>query len=283
MNLDMSKNKKAGVHVKKEWFVKDRPLVMAHRGDQASAPENTILALENAVKMGADVIETDVRITKDEQLVLFHDESVDRTTDGSGKISDLTLDELKTLDFGWKFSQDGGKTYPFRGKGLTVVTLKEAFLKFPEIAFNIDIKDEDPVVPDLLARIIKEHDREDSVIVASFHPRQVERIRTLLPTLKTAAHPLEVKRFVTLLTVRIPHFFIRNLSYSAFQVPLEYGGRRIVTKRFIRMAHRKNILVHVWTINNRKTMKHLIKSGVDGIFTDKPSLLIEVLKEFGLM
>ncbi len=265
------------------WSNKKRPLVMAHRGDQATAPENTILAMESAVKVGADVLETDVRMTKDKELVLFHDETLDRTTNGTGKISDYTLDELKQLDFGFNFTPDGGKTYPFRGKGLTVVTVEEAFTRFTNVAFNLDIKDKESIAPKLLADIIRSHHREDAVIVASFHPEQIKRFRNILPTVKTAAHPLEVKRFVMFLSLKIPSFFIRGLDYSAFQVPLEYNGRQIVTKRFVRMAHRKNVLVHVWTINDCETMERLIDLGVDGIFTDKPSLLIELLTKRGLM
>lgn len=256
---------------------------MAHRGDQSAAPENTILALKSAVSLGADVLETDVRMTRDGQLVLFHDETLERTTDGKGKVSEFTLDELQQLDFGFNFTPDGGKTYPFRDMGLTVVTLEEALSKFPNVAFNLDIKDTDPQAPELLARLLREYDREESVIVASFHPRQIERFRQILPTVKTAAHPMEVRRFIMLQRLRIPTILVPRMNVFAFQVPLAYNGQQIVTKRFIERAHRKGIQVHVWTINERSTMEQLITMGVDGIFTDKPSLLVDVLRDRGLM
>ena len=118
-------------------FLKNyRPLVMAHRGDSANIPENTVQSFEDARKLKVDVIETDVHITKDNKFVLFHDKSVERTTNGQGLIADLTLAQLKQLDAGYQFQTPGEEDYPFRGKGFRIHALEEILPLFPEVRFN---------------------------------------------------------------------------------------------------------------------------------------------------
>jgi glycerophosphoryl diester phosphodiesterase len=264
-------------------FEIERPLIMAHRGDPTSAPENTLLAMEKAVEIGADVLETDVRLTKDNRLVLFHDETLDRTTNKSGRIQDYTLEQLKEIDLGWSFTADEGEPYPFRGQGHTVVTLEEALEHFRDIWMNLDIKNVEPIAPEKLADTLGNHDRLDTVTVGSFHSKQLERFRTLSPNVTTSAHPGEVKRFVIGLKSRLLPLLVRSPDYQAFQVPIREGSVEIVNERFVREAHKRGIDVHVWTINDRETMEWLIELGVDGIFTDNPLLLREVLKETGLL
>src|SRR6266542_4382284 len=118
----------------------DRPLVIAHQGGDGLWPGDTMFAFENVVKIGADVLEMDAHITKDGQIVLMHDEKVDRTTDGAGLIEDLTLDQLKQLDAAYKWSNDDGKSFPYRGQGIQVPTLNELFQKFPQIRYVIEIR-----------------------------------------------------------------------------------------------------------------------------------------------
>ena len=261
----------------------DRPLIMAHRGDSAGAPENTLLSMKRAVEIGVDFLETDVRLTKDDVPVLFHDDDLIRTTGTDGSIRDKTLVELKQIDFGYNFTPDEGRSFPYRDQGLSVVTLREAFETFPEINFNLDIKDKDLHAPEVLASVINEFDRQDSVIVGSFHDTQAHRFRKLMPEVKTSACPSEVTRFVFALMMRVLRFFSRGCVYESFQVPLKYGRITVITDRFIKASHDRDIAVHVWTINEREEMQRLIEMGVDGIFTDKPALLREVLKENQLL
>jgi len=260
----------------------DRPLIMAHRGDSARFPENTMLSLEAAANIGVDVLETDVHLTRDDELVLFHDDDLMRTTGHGGKIREKTLEELQRIDLGAKYTPDG-ETYPFRGQGLTVVTLREALERFSDLRFNIDIKDTLGHAPEVLREIIVETERERSVIVASFHPRQVQRFRALAPQVPTAASSSEVKRFVLALKLRLLRPVVRNTPYDAFQVPVRSGSIGIVNRRFIEAAHHRGIAVHVWTINDREEMTRLIDIGVDGIFTDRPALLREVMIDKGLL
>ncbi|MFX1370044.1 MAG: glycerophosphodiester phosphodiesterase [Promethearchaeota archaeon] len=260
-----------------------RPLIMAHRGELRRAPENTIPSMKVAVEAGADVLETDVQMTLDGELVLFHDDDLSRVAGRNERIGDLTLDDLRQIDFGHYFTTDEGGSYPFRGKGHSVVTVREALQELPDMRFNLDIKDLNPESPRMMASILKELNRQDSVIIASFHPIQIDRFRQLMPAVPTNAHPGEVRKFVTGLKLRLMPLFVRSAAYRSFAVPIELGGVTVVTPRFVRAAQNRNIAVHVWTINDRPTMEWLIDLGVDGIFTDEPALMRSLLSERGIL
>lgn len=256
---------------------------MAHRGESENIPENTMLALEAANAIGVDVLESDVRLTKDDEIVLFHDEDLVRTTGKKGTIRSHTLDELLQIDLGHNFTQDNGATFPFRGQGLKIVTLREAFERFPDVIFNLDIKDTFPSAPKRLARLISEKERSSSVVVASFTDSQLEKFRELMPSVATSAHPGEVKNFVLNTKIGLPRINFDDIQYKAFQVPLKSGPLKVITKKFVKRAHEHNLAVHVWTINDRPTMNSLLDLGVDGIFTDNPRLLKEVLQIRGFI
>jgi glycerophosphoryl diester phosphodiesterase len=258
----------------------DRPLVMAHRGDRTVSPENSIVSFKNAVLMEIDVIETDLRLTKDHELVLFHDSHLDQKTDAKGPLINYTLKELQNVDFGYSFTLDEGQTYPCRGKGYRIVTLREAFERFP-VKFNLDIKNEEPEAPKILADLIEEYNKHETVMVGSFHHDQIVRFRRRMPDVLTAASPKEVKKFLMLLKTHLTRFW--TPSYKAFQVPITYGNRRIITKQFVEIAHSKDVAVHVWVINDRITFDWLTELGIDGIFTDDPWLLFEVLNDRNLL
>jgi glycerophosphoryl diester phosphodiesterase len=260
-----------------------RPLIMAHRGDSAAVPENTLLSFRRAVEIGIDFLESDVRLSKDDEPILFHDDNLRRVTGEAGAIRDMTLEELREIDLGYAFSPDGGKSFPYRDMNLRVVTLREAFQSFPDVRFNLDIKDDDIEAPSILAEAIKENDRQDSVVVGSFHNAQARRFRNLMPDVKTAASPSEVTRFVFSLKMRALGLFSKKRAYEAFQVPIKYGWITVVSKRFVRAAHERDVAVHVWTVNERDVMAYLYDLGVDGIFTDKPAILKSLLRDLGAL
>jgi glycerophosphoryl diester phosphodiesterase len=267
----------------KKIFDMGRPLVMAHRGESGNIPENTMAALESAANLGVDVLESDVHLTKDDEVVLFHDDTLSRTTGSEGAIRSYRLEELLQFDFGYTFTKDGGATFPFRGKGHKIITLREAFERFPKMNFNLDIKDTFPAATIELARLISEMDRKEYVIVASFHGSQIERFRELMPDVPTSAHPGEVQKFVLNTKIGFPRIKQENIRYRAFQVPIKSGPITVVTEKFIKKAHELNIAVHVWTINDENTMNRLLDLGVDGIFTDQPALLKTVLRKRGVL
>jgi glycerophosphoryl diester phosphodiesterase len=259
-----------------------RPLVIAHQGGDGVWPGDTLYAYEHAADIGADVLEMDAHMTKDSQIVLMHDEKVDRTTDGSGLIEDLTLSQLKQLDAAYKWSNDDGKTFPYRGQGIQVPTLEELFQKFPQIRYVIEIKLTQNPIDKPLCDLIRKYSMQDKVVIASFHDQAMQDFRKTCPEVATSASRGEVTKFVLLGKV-----FLSGLiapGYQSIQPPYdpsESMNISIMTKRFIREAHAKNVAVEPWTVDDPQLMKQYIEWGVDGIMTDRPDLMIEVLKEIG--
>ena len=260
----------------RSYLLSPRPLIMAHRGASGIAPENTIIAFRKALEAGSDVLELDVHATKDGEIVVIHDETVDRTTDGTGAVKDFTLEELKRLDAGYRFTPDEGKTYPYRGQGITIPTLKEVFAEFPDARINIEIKQPEPPIESSLLALIDEMGMRDKVLVASFHDEVMQRFRKLADDIATSAAEGELREFMVYLTLKAVPFYTPKAD--AFQVPEYYGERHVVTKDFIEAAHSKNVKVHVWTVNEEGDMRRLLELGVDGIITDYPDRLVEVMR-----
>ena len=260
----------------------DRPLVIAHQGGDGVWPGNTMYAFEQAVEIGADVLEMDAHITRDDQIVLMHDEEVDRTTDGIGVIEEMTVEEIQQLDAAYRWSNDDGKTFPFRGQGIQVPTLEELFLIFPQMRYLIEIKLTQNPIDKPLCDLIRKHNMQDKVVIASFHDEAMKNFRSTCPEVATSASRGEVTAFVLL-----GKAFLSGLTvpqYESIQPPYdpqESMNIPIMTERFVREAHAKNIAVEPWTVDNPELMKQYIEWGVDGIITDRPDLMVEVLNEMG--
>jgi glycerophosphoryl diester phosphodiesterase len=252
-----------------------RPLVMAHRGGARLWPENTMLAFERARELGVDVIETDVHSTSDGVLVVMHDATVDRTTDGTGRIHDITLAELKRLDAGYRWSDSEMKTFPWRGMRLSVPTLEEVFAKLPEMRFNIEPKQESPSIIKPLCRIIREKGMADKVMVGSFSQTVLDEFRKECPEVATSAGPTEVGEFLRAYKAKAA--MSDKPKMRALQVPEYVGGVQVITKGLVEAAHSHNLQVHAWTVNETKDMRRLLEAGVDGIVTDYPDRLMSLL------
>lgn len=250
-----------------------RPLVIAHRGGGGAAPENTLNAFTRAIEAGADVIEIDVRATADGELVVLHDAAVDRTTNGAGSVGELTAAQLRKLDAGYKWTPDGGATYPLRAKNVVVPTLGEVFDAFPSMRFNIEPKQETPSIINPLCRLLRERKMTDRIVVGSFKGAIIEAFRRECPEVATSAAPLEVSKFLAMYKAGLSKSYTPPMQ--ALQIP-DFGG---VTKEFVAAAHERNLQVHVWTINETADMKRLLEAGVDGIMTDYPDRLLTVLKQ----
>lgn len=255
---------------------KARPLVFAHRGGGGLFPENTLEAFKYSAEMGVDVLELDVHSTSDGTLVVMHDSRVDRTTNGSGKVNELTLAELKKLDAGYLFSPDGGKTFPFRGKGITIPTLQEIFDALPDKHFNVEPKQAAPSVVKPLCEIIRTRKMIDKVIVGSFRQEAIDEFRAECAEVATSATPSEVSEFLALYKVGLGETYTPPMQ--VLQIPERLGALQIVSKDFVETARKLNLQVHVWTINEKDDMKRLLDDGVDGIMTDYPDRLLELLK-----
>ncbi|HNN14168.1 MAG TPA: glycerophosphodiester phosphodiesterase [Anaerolineales bacterium] len=253
----------------------DHPLVIAHQGGDGLWPGETMFAYENAVKIGVDVLEMDIHITSDGTLVLMHDETVDRTTDGIGEIESMTLDEIKQLDAGYDWSPDNGSTFPFRGQGLKVATLEEVFSAFPDKRMTIEIKKTNISMTKPFCDLIREHSMQDKVLVASFHDDRLKEFRMECPEVATSSAKNETTLYVLLTKVFLGSFY--SPKFYSLQVPEESGGITVMTESFVQAAHASNLAVEPWTINDEETMRKFIEWGVDGIITDRPDILLDVL------
>jgi glycerophosphoryl diester phosphodiesterase len=250
------------------------PVAIAHRGGAEEAPENTLEAFAAAVALGYRVLETDAHVTRDGVVVAFHDACLDGITDRTGAIAALPIAEVESADAGFTFSPDGGGSFPFRARGVRVPRLETLLLRWPHARVNVDPKDDACVEP--LVALLDRLDAWDRVNVGSFSDRRLRRIRVLSRGRAcTSMGPcaVAVARAASLCG-RMP-----RQGAECVQVPVSIGGIRIVTSGFIRAAHRAGLHVHVWTVNDPATMHELLELGVDGVMTDRPRVLRDVMAE----
>jgi glycerophosphoryl diester phosphodiesterase len=232
-------------------------------------------AFSGAVGLGFRHVETDLRVTRDGVLVCLHDPTVDRTTDGSGPVTDLTFEELSRLDAGYRHMGVDGRV--FRGRGIRVPTLESVLLTYPDVSFVVDLKTENLVGP--LTELIERLGLHERLIVGSFSDRRLEEFReasagrVATSTGSTAARSW-------LMASRVGRGVIGEAA--ALQLPRHSRGLRVVDRRLIESAHAHGLQVHVWTVNRRSEMAELLDLGADGIITDRPDVLKEVLEARGL-
>lgn len=249
--------------------------VLAHRGTSLLAPENTLPAFEFARQHRADTLELDVRLTRDRTLVVIHDATLARTTDGNGRIADYKLIALKGLDAAYRFDADGG--FPCRGTGVQLSTISEVIAEFSGMAVNIDIKDNATVAVDVLAREVRTAGAEHRVVVASFHPAVLHYCRVKYPWLKTSACSADVKRFLWCWFKRDKR--ASELPVSLFQLPRRYFFLSFESHWFVDAVHEAGGKIHFWTVNDAKVMRKLITKGADGIVTDRADIAANVIAE----
>ncbi|MGH2807109.1 MAG: glycerophosphodiester phosphodiesterase [Actinomycetota bacterium] len=281
-----------------------RVLNIAHQGGEIEAPSNTLFAFKTATEKGADVLELDVHATADRELVVIHDATVNRTTDGSGRIDEMTLEQVKARDAAYWFVPDCGtchdapdEAYAYRGfatserpipdelaafepNDFTIPTLREVLEIFPKDFINIEIKATAPETTPYereLADLLAEFGRTTDTIVVSFLDHAVEAFKTFAPDVSTATGTAETGAFWASTQGPLPG--APTVRHHALQVPIEFNGVTVVTPDFITDAHNSGYAVHVWTINDAETMRWLIAYGVDGIMTDRPTLLEEIVGE----
>lgn len=253
-----------------------RPLVIAHQGGDGLWPGDTMFAFEHAVEIGADVLEMDMHSTADGVLVLMHDQTVDRTTDGTGSLKEMNWAEVQKLDAGYDWSPDEGQTFPYRGQGITVPALEEVFQRFPNMPMNIEIKQVESPVVAAFCQFIRQHGMQQKVLVASFLPEHTEVFRQSCPEVATSSYEDEVRIFFGLNLAFLAGVY--SPPAIALQVPEYSGNIHVLTPRFVQGAHGRNIGVHPWTINEVEDMQRMIDLGVDGIITDYPDRLIGLLQ-----
>ena len=249
--------------------------IIGHRGAAGLAPENTLVSFEKALTDGADLIEIDVRETKDGEILIFHDSTLERTTNGQGEVQQRSLNELKKFDAGYWFTPDGGKTYPFRGQRITIPTLEEFFTTFPSVKATIEIKEASPVFIERLIASIKRSRKEEMVLLATVKDKIMTEIRSQIRdqrlNIATGFSYEEAATFLKWIWEQKTGSFAP--AGDALEVPWEYEGLRLITEATVTAAHEFGIEVHAWTINQAEEMVQLIQLGVDGVVTDYPARL----------
>ena len=263
------------------YFDRPMPLVIGHRGAAGVAPENTLVGFETGLSMGAHIIESDIHVTHDGVPVLIHDPDLDRTTNGRGPVEGMGWAELRTLDAGCRFtgSPEPGADYGDRGIG--VPRLRDAFEAFPSTPFNLEIKASARDLVSSVVALVREFEREDrTLLVAGEDPIQA----LLRQELKdTGVRPALGASLADIVDIAVSAREGRSHSSDsmAIQVPLDFGGSRLVTPALIEHCRVHGVEVHVWTINEPDTMRELLDQGVGGIVTDLPGVLAEVIAKRG--
>ncbi len=242
----------------KNSYQKDSFIGLSHRGNSKKFIENSFEAFNSVIQMGYKYIETDLRMTLDKEVIAFHDQDLKRLFNLDLQVKDLTFNEIANL---------------FREKNCVLLTLEDALKKFPKIHFNIDLKVKE-VIQDSI-KVIADLNAFDRICFASFRSSHTEKV---LQHNKNAIISMGMK------DVALFKFFnFCNKNIKIVQIPLKWKGITVLTRNLIQKANKSNLLVHVWTINDRKTINTLIDIGVNGIITDEPELLMEIMKERDLV
>ena len=244
------------------WINLNRPIVIAHRGDSAHAPENTISAFKLAMQKGAQAIEFDVKLSKDRQVIVIHDQTVDRTTDGHGDVRQLPLEELQKLEAGIRF----GEKFPHE----RIPNLEEVFASIGTgIHMNIELTNyatpHDGLVEEV-AKLVKKYQMQEQILFSSFFPNNLKKAMQLLPDVPCGL----------LAWTGLAGFPARNWGWKQGLFAL-HPFRDDVDVKLVNRIHKAGRRLHVWTVNEKSEMEKLFEFGVDGIFTDDPGMLNQVL------
>ena len=261
------------------YFDLPRPVPIGHRGAAGEAPENTLPSFERAVAQGAQILESDVHLSRDGVVVIHHDDELGRTSDGRGPLAARSWAELRALDAGWCFSPDGGRSFPFRGRGVRIPSLAEALEAFPDMRFNLEIKAATPGLVERTLELVA--DRAERTLLAAADDAIMASLREHLKRtgvpVAVGASAGDVVRFVRSAIDGTPP----PPGPMALQVPPDFGGRPVVTPRFLAHAHAHGLHVHVWTINEPAEIERLLELGVDGVMSDFPARVVEAIARRG--
>ena len=270
------------------YFDLPTPLVIAHQGGNRLRPGNTFAAFDHALAIGADVLEMDVHAAGDGHLVVIHDATLERTTNGVGAVSEQTLAELKALDAGyhWPYvGKDGEPEFelpadligrqPYREQGLSIPTLAEMFERYPDSRMIIEIKPADAVAAAMLCDLLNVYERGELTVVASASDEAMQAFRSACPDVATSASSREVRWFAMLHRVGLLRLFTARAL--ALQIPQAREGMEFMTPELMADAHDLHLHVDFWTLNEPAQMEAALAVGADGIMTDRPDLLLELL------
>lgn len=230
-------------------------------------------AFAHAVELGVDAIECDVHLSRDGEVVVIHDPTLDRTTDAGGPVADRTAAELAQVDAAFRFEQDGG--FPYRGTGAGVPRLADVLARWPAMPFVIEVKGSRPETARRTLEVIAEARADERVIVGGFSQQVLAAVRSLQPAMLTSASSAEVQS-----ALRRSYFFVtpRRTGFALFQVPVRLRGRRVLSRQFVRVARRAGIPVQAWIVDELEEMRRLIAWGVTGLISDRPDRAIAICR-----
>ena len=256
------------------YFDVARPMVIAHQGGNLLRPGNTFLAFDHAMSLGVDVLEMDVHLSADEQVVVIHDDTLERTTDGQGAVREMNLADLQQLDaaYHWPFT---GEPTRYRDQGVFIPSFKQVLDRYPAQRLVVELKEDSPRLAEALCEALRASGREDLTLVASFHKAVMKHFRKVCPTTATSASSDEVRWFVI-----ASKLYLGRLFYApalALQVPKERDGMSLLLKEFLEQAESVNLHVDYWTLNSVADLRSAIQAGAHGVITDRPDLMLDEL------
>ncbi len=254
-----------------------RPWLIAHRGGAGLAPENTLAAFDAGARCGAACLELDVRSTRDGAVAVFHDADTARITGEPGSVEARSAAELSRLDAGFAFSPDGGRSFPFRGRGVRVPLLAEVLTRHPALRVNVEAKSADAGLADALVAEVRRAGAVERVCLGSEIDGQARRLRRLLPE---ACHFLPggaATRHVLAAKLGLSRLVTED-GWDCAELPLRARGLEVASARVVRHFHRRGMPVFVWTVDEEAAMRRLLAAGVDGIMTDRPDVLARVIR-----
>ncbi|WP_339461739.1 glycerophosphodiester phosphodiesterase [Pseudomonas sp. EA_105y_Pfl2_R69] len=253
----------------------EQPLVIAHRGGKGLWPENSLFAFERASALGVDMLEMDLHRSNDGELVVIHDRTLERTTDGQGPVAALSLEQLQALDAGYRWSADGGQSYPYRDQGIRIPSFAEVLERFPATPKVIEIKVPDIGMEAQLCAELKAHRQLERVIVGSFYDRSLQLFREQCPGVATSAGPGSVRMLVALNWTGLTSLL--SPSYQVLQIPEYHNDLHIASPRLLQNAQARGLNVQLWTINEQPAMRRLLDLGAHALITDYPDRALQVL------
>ncbi|MDC0714981.1 glycerophosphodiester phosphodiesterase [Stigmatella sp. ncwal1] len=250
-------------------------LHISHRGGALLAPENTLCAFQAAVeRYRTQMLELDVHLSRDGELIVAHDATLDRCTDGSGPLAAFSLAELQRLDAGFRFTPDG-RTFSFRRQGVRIPTLREVLKAFPDLRINLELKPDTPGAEQALHQVLREEGALERVCLGSEHDTVAERLVACMPE---ACHFYPRDALAAyVIAVRSGEPPPEDPRYTVLDMPLYFGEVRLVDEAFLRTVTSQGKWVNVWTVDDAAEMRRLVTEGVGGIMTDRPDTLRQIL------
>ena len=255
-------------------FRTGRTLVIPHGGGDGLFPENTLLAYERTLAMGADVVDVDLRISADGVVVAFHDSTVDRITGSVGTVNKLTYAQLAEFDAGWAFTPAGADTHPFRDQGIVIPTLESILRQFPTTLLSLDLKDETTTMVQPVCDLLRQYKRLNDVFVGSNDDPQIIEFRQRCPEVRTSAIMADVYAAEDARSTNDPNFVP---AVTVNQPPFRIDDRELVDAESLAWSHAHGIATLTWVVNDPADMQRLVDLGVDGIYTSYPDRLLKIL------